>query len=129
MSLQRTERVMIHTKSLLVVALIAGTCVMPGCVLTSSNETHVRGVRVEPVHLQNLEKDVTTEGELLERLGTPTRTMPADEGGTIYVWEYEKCHESHGALIFVFGGHTEETEQCSASVLVRDGVVRSWWAG
>lgn len=102
---------------------------MSGCILTSSSETRTVGTRVAPFSLDQLVADVTTEDEMLAMLGTPSRTMKAEGEGVIYVWEYEKQHHSSGSLIFVFGGSTERSTQESTSVLVRDGRVRSWWAG
>ncbi len=110
-------------------ALLGCVAMLPGCVLSSHNATTAKGVKVSPHSLETLVVDQTTEADMLRCLGTPSRTMVADERGTIYVWEYTRRHESHGALLFVFGGSTEKEEQRSTSVLVRDGVVRSWWSG
>ncbi|GAB4546188.1 MAG: hypothetical protein Tsb0013_04830 [Phycisphaerales bacterium] len=103
--------------------------VLSGCLLRSHNESRVSGTQVSPHALATLVVDETTEAQLLERLGTPTRTMPAEGSGVIYVWESTRVEESAGALLFVFGGSTEKVEQRSTSVLVRDGLVRSCWSG
>ena len=111
------------------IPLVLTASLLGGCVITSKNVTRETGTKVPPHALNTVVVDRTTEAQLLETLGTPTRSMAAEDEGVIYVWEHTRVHHSRGSLLFVFGGSTEKSEESSTSALVRNGVVRSVWSG
>lgn len=69
----------------------------------------------------------TSEREVLGLMGPPTRSVDAEAGAKIYVWEYERIKRSRGHLIFVFSGRSVHEERQTAYALVRNGVVQEWW--
>ena len=100
---------------------------LTGCLVGSKNSISESGRRIAPDLLSNITPDQTTETQMLDLLGTPSRTMAADEAGTIYVWDYKRMEDSRGYVFLVFGGSTERVQQQSVSILVRDGIVRKVW--
>jgi outer membrane protein assembly factor BamE (lipoprotein component of BamABCDE complex) len=110
-----------------VVAALAASMALGGCIVSSNSTTMESGRQVSPLALDQLEAGVTPEARMLELLGTPSRSLEAGEGGTIYVWEYRRQHSSQGAVLLLFGGSETRETQESVSVLVRDGVVERWW--
>ncbi|MGP1346238.1 MAG: hypothetical protein ACTS3F_06170 [Phycisphaerales bacterium] len=103
------------------------TMALTGCLIGSKKSVQVTGRSFDPSLLNQVVVDQTTEIQLLDLLGPPTRTMAADAGGVIFIWEYRRVEDSRGYVLFVFGGSTERVEQQSVSVLVRDGLVRRVW--
>ncbi|MEO1129340.1 MAG: hypothetical protein AAFX05_06460 [Planctomycetota bacterium] len=110
------------------VMLAVTLTMLSGCVITSRSSDTVTGRQIGEQTLALLESEVTTEEQMLELLGAPTRSVAADGGGMIYIYEYERTRSSRGALFLVFSGKTQKTERQAVSIMVRDGVVQTWWA-
>jgi outer membrane protein assembly factor BamE (lipoprotein component of BamABCDE complex) len=109
-----------------VTLLLAGSLMtLIGCA-SGSHSVSTSGQAVGSQTLSRLEADVTTEDEMFELLGTPTRSVQSGGGGQIYVYEYERTVSAQGKAFFSSGG-TTVTQRRTVSVMVRDGVVRSWW--
>ena len=108
--------------------MIASTVAMTGCSIVSGSESvDVTGRPLSTTTFQALEEGASSESDVLDLLGAPTRTMTADEGGVIYVYEYEKRRTSRGSVLLVFSGHSSKVYHQSAYVLVKEGVVQRWW--
>lgn len=109
------------------IAILCSIAPLTGCIVGSKKSVQVTGRSFDPSLLSQVVVDQTTEIQLLDLLGPPTRTMTADAGGVIFIWEYRRVEDSRGYVLFVFGGSTERVEQESVSTLVRDGLVRRVW--
>ncbi|MEO1129341.1 MAG: hypothetical protein AAFX05_06465 [Planctomycetota bacterium] len=105
--------------------LAASLTTLIGCV-SGSQSVSTSGRELGTQTLSRLEADVTTEHEMFELLGTPTRSVESSGGGLIYVYEYERTVSAQGKA-FLSSGGTTVTQRRSVSVMVRDGLVRSWW--
>lgn len=100
---------------------------LTGCVIGSSSSVETTGRPLSGDTMGRLVAGETTESQVLELLGPPSRSVEAESGGMIYVWEYERIRKSHGHLIFVFTGSSREEERQTAYVLVREGIVQEYW--
>ncbi len=100
---------------------------LSGCVVGSSSYVETTGTPVSGATMGRLVAGQTTESQVLELLGAPTRSVDAEAGGKIYVWEYERIKRSSGHVIFVFGGSSVHEERQTAYVLMRNGVVQEYW--
>lgn len=116
-------------KPMLPLALLASMCLMaaPGCVVGSKNQVSTKGRPISENTLDVLDPGTTTEQQLLDLLGPPTRTMTTDETGTIYVYEYERRKSGKGYILFAFAGSSESVEQRTVYVLIRNGVIERYW--
>ena len=98
-----------------------------GCsIIGSSSNVSVTGRQIPAESFSSIEVNQTTEEEVLERLGPPTRTMEA-ENGVIYVYEYEERRSSSGHLLLIFSGSSSRVERQTSYLLIRDGVVVRRW--
>ena len=101
---------------------------LAGCaVLGSSSDVDVEGTPISSLTLQQLEPGETTEQQVLNLLGPPSRTMERTDGEKTLVYEFRRTKESKGHLLFVFSGKSESSERRTAYVALRDGVVTRWW--
>lgn len=98
----------------------------PGCVVGSKNQVHTTGRPISENTLDVLEPGVTTEQQLRDLLGEPTRTMASDSG-TIYVYEYERRKSGKGYILFAFAGSSQSVEQRTVYILVNNGVIDRYW--
>jgi len=101
--------------------------VTAGCLVASEKSVHTEGRAVVDSVMSALELGVTSEAQLLELLGSPSRTMVADDGGTIYVWSWRHEERGEGRVFLLFSGESEKSSEGSAGVLVRSGLVQKWW--
>ena len=108
--------------------LAAVPLVATGCLVSTERSVHTQGREISPRAMDAIRPGVTTEAELLQHLGTPSRTMAADDGGTIYVWSWSREERGEGRALFLFSGQHETSTDASASALVRNGVVQQWWS-
>jgi hypothetical protein len=98
---------------------------LAGCaVINSNSSTSVSGTKVSERALNHVVVGETTEEQLIDLLGAPTRTLEVEKG-VLYVYEYTEHRSSSGSLFLVFDGHSSKRVSATTSVLVRDGVVRS----
>lgn len=105
----------------------AMTLCTAGCLISTERSVHTQGREISPRAMDAIQPGVTTEAELLQHLGTPSRTMAADDGGTIYVWSWTREERGEGRALFLFSGEHETSSEASASALVRNGLVQQWW--
>lgn len=110
------------------VVLIAAALAPAGCVVGSKNTVSTTGRPISENTLDILEPGVTTERQLLDLLGEPTRVMNEDEvGGKVYVYEYERRKSGRGYILFAYAGSSESVEQRTLYVKIRDGAIERFW--
>ncbi len=109
-------------------ALAAGLTLatLSGCLISGSKDVTVTGTPISEQTLAAIEPDLTSEEQLLEMLGPPTRTMAA-ETGTIYVYEFQRRTRGGAAVFLVLSSGSDVTERTTTYALVKDGYVRRIW--
>ncbi|MCA9306550.1 MAG: outer membrane protein assembly factor BamE [Phycisphaerales bacterium] len=101
--------------------------VLPACVVGSSNKVSTKGRPISENTLEVLEPGATSEQQLVDLLGEPTRKMENDDSSTVYVYEYERRKSGSGYILFAFGGSSESVEQRTVYVKVRNGLIERYW--
>lgn len=118
-----------NTRRLAATLLTASTlALLPACVVGSSNQVSTKGRPISENTLEVLEPGVTSERQLVDLLGEPTRVMNDDDvAGKIYVYEYERRKSGKGYILFAFAGSSESVEQRTLYVRIREGVIERYW--
>jgi hypothetical protein len=118
-----------RTKSAAIITTLAtaATLACAGCLVSTERTVRTEGRPVADSAMSSFEAGVTTEATMLDLMGTPSRTMVADGGGTIYVWSWRREDRGGGRVFLVFSGEHDRTHERTASVLVRNGLVERWW--
>lgn len=99
-----------------------------GCVVGSANKVSTKGRPISENTLEVLDPGTTTQQQLVDLLGEPTRTMDDEPaGGKIYVYEYERRKSGKGYILFAFAGSSESVEQRTLYVYIRNGVIERYW--
>jgi len=101
--------------------------VLPGCLISGSKSVHTTGDPVAEQSLVALEKGVSTEDDVLDLLGVPTRVVDLSDERKIYVYEWSEKRRRSTSVFLIFGGSSGTTTQGAANVEFRDGVVQRWW--
>lgn len=115
----------------LVVTALAGVLALgAGCTIVGSrSDVSVTGRQIPAEAFGSIVPQESTEEDVLDLLGPPTRTLDA-ENGIIYVYEYEERRSSSGHLLLIFSGSSSRVERETTYLLIRDGVVvRTWTDG
>ncbi len=104
-----------------------GLFALPGCLVSGEKDVYTTGDPVAQNSLMLLEAGASTEDDVLELLGVPSRLVNLDDDRTIYVYEWSTRRESSTAIFLLFGGSSSTQTRGAANVEFRDGVVTRWW--
>jgi len=108
---------------------IAAMVALPGCTVVDTHGTErVTGVQISNYTLSRLQPGHSTEADVLDLLGAPTRTMETGPGTRVFVYDYRRERCSSGSLFLVFDGSSREVEERTVFVELCEGVVERYWA-
>lgn len=101
-------------------------CVAIGCVAGCSTQ----GEYIEPEAMEALQAEITTAQDLEKALGTPTVTVPRDDGKVM--WVYEGVHTAPGATSYIpylgllIGQNAQRCTRLSVLVDRETGALSEW---
>lgn len=109
------------------VACLAGAFILAGCLASGSASVKTSGQYVSGKTLALIEPGKSSQRELVDLLGPPTRTMHHHDGRTIYVYHYTlDAKGSGGVLLLAWGSGRQQVERTTYFEL-EDGVVSRYW--
>lgn len=117
-------RVLHATTRICIAAGVLGfAMVLPGCLVASHRKVDVTGREVSQAEFNAIKPGVTTEQDVLEKLGPATATTPMSDGGVMHTWTANKREESSGAVFLILASSSEKTTRQSLNVTCRNGMV------
>ena len=114
----------------LIIVAAAGTALAcaSGCLISTSSRTSETGQYVSPGAMRGVAVNQTTEEELIDRFGQPSRRRTTDDPATeILVYQHTRVKESHGHIFLLFSGKNRHVTNQTACFQVTDGVVTRYW--
>lgn len=108
-------------------AALAGASVMGGCLVGGSSSVRSSGTYVSGETLALIDEGQSTERELLDLLGAPSRTMRHHDGRTIYAYQYTMDAKSSGGVFLIAGGSSRARVERTTYFEITDGVVTRFW--
>ena len=106
-------------------ALTAGG--LGGCLAAGGTDIDIEGQKISG-RTFGLLTPGSTEDDVVELLGPPTRVAERANGNRLLVYEYRREVDSGGHFLLLFAGGSEKVEQQRAFVRVRNGLVTEYWA-
>lgn len=104
------------------------TCLLTGCIVSGNSSVSLSGQAVRDSSMKLLEPGVTTEEQVLELVGVPTRVVELDPNRKIYVYEWSRRESSSTAIFLLFSGSSAEETSRVVNIELVDGVVTRWWS-
>lgn len=111
----------------LAAVLATSLAVLPGCLVSGSSSTKVRGEYIGPATFNEIEPGVTTVDWVRAVMGEPTSRACLADGSEIWKWSYERRHSSRGGVFLLVGGSSKEETKGATFVQIKDGVVTKAW--
>ncbi len=108
---------------LLGVLALAGT----GCLISADTKITHSGIAVPEGTFNQITPGKTSEDWVRATIGQPTSETPLPDGHRLLKWTYVEHRDSSAAILFVFGGHTENQTTHTANVEVATGIVTRAW--
>ncbi|MFG0246699.1 MAG: hypothetical protein ACF8MF_11695 [Phycisphaerales bacterium JB052] len=115
-----------RTAALAVAAALA-PMTMSGCLVSSSNNSTIRGAYIQPNTVSKVRLNQTTMTEVEEMMGQPSNTTVNDDGTETWTWNWSKTTDGSGTVFLIFAGNSEKTVHESVHVKFRDGVAIKKW--
>lgn len=109
------------------IGLGVATAGLGGCLAAGGTEIDIDGQKISGRTFGQLTPG-TTEIEVIELLGPPTRIVERTDGDRLLVYEYRREVDSGGHFLLLFAGGSEKVEQQTAYIRVRGGLVTEYWA-
>lgn len=106
---------------------LAAAVVMSGCLANGSASVKSRGQYVSSETLGLIDAGVSTERELLDLLGSPTRTMRHHDGRVVHVYAYELDSRASGGVFLLATGKARRSVEKTTFFEVTGGVVSRYW--
>jgi outer membrane protein assembly factor BamE (lipoprotein component of BamABCDE complex) len=106
---------------------VAGALVLGGCIANGSSSVKSSGQYVSGETLALIEPGTSSEKELIELLGRPTRTMHHHDGRTVYVYQYKLDSKASGGVFIFVAGSSRRNIERTTYFEVAGGVVTRFW--
>lgn len=110
-------------RAMSIVVLMMASTALSGCLVASHRKVDVTGREVSQAEFNAIKPGVTTEQEVLEKLGPATATTPMSDGGVMHTWTANKREESSGAVFLILASSSEKTTRQSLNVTCKNGMV------
>jgi hypothetical protein len=98
-----------------------------GCLISSDTTISHTGISVPEATFNQITPGKTSEGWVRATIGQPTSETALPDGHRLLKWTYVERRDTSAAVLFVFGGHTENETTHTANVEVATGVVTRAW--
>ena len=108
-------------------AALACATTMGGCLANGSSSVKSSGQYVSKDTLALIESGASSERELLDLLGRPSRTMHHHDGRTIYVYDYKLDAKASGGVFLFVAGSSRKNIERTTYFEVKEGVVTRFW--
>jgi hypothetical protein len=109
----------------LLAATLLATPLLGGCLFAGGSKTDITGRQISAAELASIQPNVTTEQEVLQRLGPASTTTTLSDGSTMHSWVSTRTQRKSGAMFLIFASADEKTERTTLSITCKNGIVSS----
>ncbi len=106
---------------------LAACVAMGGCLASGSSSVRTSGQHVSDETLALIEPRSSTERELLDLLGPPSRTMHHHDGRTVHAYAYSMDARSSGSVFLIAAGSSRTRVERTTYFEIQDGLVTRFW--
>lgn len=108
--------------------LVPGIALLSGCIVSGKNRVATTGQPVAEQSLTLLEQGRTTEDQVLQLVGVPTRVVELGDQRKVYVYEWSRRQCSSTRILVLFSGSSSRETRGILNIEVVDGIVSRWWS-
>ncbi len=109
------------------VCLIPAVVLLPGCLVAGSQSTQISGQRVEQSSIALVEPGETTEEQIIQLVGVPTRAVELGDNRKVFVYEWTQREASSTRILVLFRGHNSTESRGITNIELVDGIVSRLW--